>query len=121
MKYNNYNTNISFTHSSNGKERYFKISREGEKRNPGSVYVWFDDGKNVERMWVKITEGNKEKGSGVLINSPINIRVKYGDYVEFKKQKDNIIYAGDIYEGPFCECCGDAIHDETEIEKTRLN
>ena len=122
MKYNNYNKNISFTHSTRGKERYFQISKDGEKINPGCVYVWFDNKKYVEKMWVKIIKGDKEKGSGVLINSPINLTdLKYGDYVEFKKQKDNIIYAGDIFEGPFCECCGDTIHDETEIERTRVN
>ena len=122
MKFNNYNKNIMFTCSAHGKEQYLKIQKLGSK-DPTQTYVWFED-KNigVERMWVKVVKGNKEKGSGVLINTPVKLtELKYGDYVEFKKQKDNIIYAGNIFGGPFCECCGDTIHDETGIKKAKLN
>ena len=56
------------------------------------------------------------------MNSPIKLRdLKQGDYVKYKKQKDNIIYAGEVIKGPFCECCGDPIEEETGIKKAELH
>ena len=114
--------NIILSCSEHGKEQYFKIQKLGSV-DPTQTYVWFEDKNNgVERMWVKVVTGNKQKGSGVLMNSPIKLRnLKQGDYVKYKKQKDNIIYAGEVIKGPFCECCGDPIEEETGIKKAELH
>ena len=114
--------NIVFSCSEHGEEQYFKIQKLGSN-SPTQTYVWFEDENNgVERMWVKITKGNKENGSGVLINTPVKLtKLKHGDLVNYKKQENNIIYAGEVIEGPFCECCGDLIDEETGIKKAELN
>ena len=92
--------NIVVSCSKHGKEQYFKIQKLGSVE-PTQTYVWFEDKNNgVERMWVKVVKGNKESGSGVLINTPIKlIKLKHGDYVKYKKQEDNIIYAGEVIGG----------------------
>ena len=111
--------NIIFSCTKHGKEQYFKIRKLGEKSNPGCAYVWFEhESYGVERMWVKTIKGDRKKGSGVLINTPIKMKaLKHGDFVEYKTNKDNIAYAKHIYEGPFCECCGDPV-DETNHKKS---
>jgi hypothetical protein len=49
--------NVVFTCKKHGKEQYFKIKKfEVDYHN--LVYVWFDLGGVVEKMWVKIAKGN---------------------------------------------------------------
>ena len=123
--------NIIFSCSEHGREQYFKIQKLGEKRNYDCAYVWFQFDRNplvlnadghakykgdskpgVERMWVKVIKGDKKNGGGVLINTPVlEPELKHGDYIEYKTHKDNITYAKNCFEGPFCESCGELVDD----------
>jgi|TARA_R100000750_G_scaffold54563_1_gene40356 hypothetical protein len=132
--------NIIFSCSEHGREQYFKIQKLGEKRNYDCAYVWFQFDRNplvlnadghaeykgdskpgVERMWVKVIKGDKKNGGGVLINTPVlEPELKHGDYIEYKTHKDNITYAKNCFEGPFCECCGE-LEEDHDHENTNLD
>ncbi len=59
----------------------------------GYVYVWFKDNElGDEKMWVKITNGNADKGAGRLRNKPVKIKMKYNDKVKFKTDEEGITY-----------------------------
>jgi len=117
--------NIILSCSEHGKEQYFKIQKQGAKRNSDCTYVWFENlSGGVERMWVKVIKGNKQKGSGVLVNSPIKLRdLKPGDYVSYITNKDKITRAREAFEGPFCAGCGEyqSLDEETGKKRAELH
>ena len=108
---------ISFVEKGKGAEAYHKIAKTGAK---DEVYVWFEGEEGVERMWVKITKGNKKKGQGVLINQPIRLTdLAFGYFLHFKQcPNSKIVIATNIFEGSFCTCCGDPM-DDVSVEIRR--
>jgi hypothetical protein len=85
--------NVVFTCKKHGKEQYFKIKKfEVDYHN--LVYVWFDLGGVVEKMWVKIAKGNQKKGRGLLYNKPALLKhLKVFDFVRYKTDEEGITRA----------------------------
>ena len=65
-----------------------------ELNYPGMVYGWFKDKTfGDEKMWVKITKGDRNEGVGTLSNIPIKFKhMDYGNIVKFKTNKKGITY-----------------------------
>ena len=84
--------NILYSCEHRGKETYFLIKNTSDNYH-GYVYVWFKDEKlGDEKMWVKITNGNADKGIGRLRNQPVKLNMKYNDKVKFETDKEGITY-----------------------------
>ena len=84
--------NILYSCEHHGKETYFLIKNTSDNFH-GYVYVWFKDEKlGDEKMWVKITNGNADKGIGRLRNQPVKLNMKYNDKVKFETDKEGITY-----------------------------
>ena len=85
--------NIVFTCKEHGKETYFKIKSQ-EKELPFSnfVYVWFKEEDLVEKMWVRIHNGDQKVGSGELANVPslLDDHLKLKDPVYYSTGDDGI-------------------------------
>ena len=88
--------NILYTCEEHGLEVYFKI-----KNNPDVpkdfIYSYFppvklDDGRTLsEKMWVKITDGNRESGTGTVENMPKFVNeFMLGDTVRFKTDNNDV-------------------------------
>ena len=87
------NNNILFTCKEHGVETY-NLIKKNENSFPGMVYVWFKNSMfGDEKMWVRITKGNRKKGAGTLANIPFKIKdMEYGNIVKFKTNKEGITY-----------------------------
>ena len=84
--------NIMFTCDGCGKEAYHLIKSTMHNYHD-YVYVWFKDKElGDEKMWVKITNGNADKGIGRLRNHPVKLKMKFNDKVKFKTDKEGITY-----------------------------
>ena len=84
--------NVIYSCEHHGKETYFLIKNTSDNFH-GYVYVWFKDEKlGDEKMWVKITNGNADKGIGRLRNQPVKLNMKYNDKVKFETDKEGITY-----------------------------
>ena len=86
--------NVVFSCPHHGKETYFKI--KALERRPSMqdyVYVWFKHRGYAEKMWVRITRGDRSKGQGRLDNQPIKLMFyKLGDIIKFKTDADGITW-----------------------------
>tara|TARA_A100001515_G_C4586304_1_gene214611 strand:+ start:873 stop:1157 length:285 start_codon:yes stop_codon:yes gene_type:complete len=86
------NGNVVYTCGDCGKDTYHLIKNTMHNYH-GYVYVWFKDKTHGdEKMWVKITNGNADKGFGRLRNKPIKLDMKYNDKVKFETDKEGITY-----------------------------
>ena len=85
--------NILYTCKHHGVDTYHLI-KNTEHNYPGMVYVWFKDKTfGDEKMWVKITKGDRNKGVGTLNNIPIKFKhMNYGNIFKFKTNKKGITY-----------------------------
>lgn len=85
--------NVIFTCEEHGKEQYFEIKKnEAEYHN--LVYVWFDLGGRVEKMWVKMLRGNHKKGRGKLADKPVVLtHLKLDDPIRYKTDEEGITRA----------------------------
>ena len=84
--------NIVWTCPEHGKEMYFTIKAQEKLFPDNYVYVWFTDGEQNEKMWVRITKGDRKKGVGKINNVPILVGLELGDIVKFKTNKEGITY-----------------------------
>lgn len=84
--------NIIFTCTKHGKETYFNIKRQEALVPDEFVYVWFRMKGQNEKMWVKITEGDRREGVGKLNNVPVLVGLDFGDIVKFKTNEEGITY-----------------------------
>ena len=91
--------NIVYSCPEHGLEVYRKL-----KNNPSVpknyVYSYFppvtlEDGRQmIEKMWIKITKGNRMGGEGILDNQPQhNPNFKLHDVVRFKTDENDITRA----------------------------
>jgi uncharacterized protein YegJ (DUF2314 family) len=87
-------SNIVYTCPEHGKETYFKIKQlERMPKMREYVYVWFKDKKQSEKMWVRITQGSRLKGQGLLDNEPQKLKhLKLRDIVKFKTDVEGITW-----------------------------
>lgn len=88
--------NVMWTCPHHSKETYFNIKKlERQRKMREYVYVWFhDDEDGDEKMWVRITNGTRLSGQGVLDNMPVKLSsLKLGDIVRFKTHDDGITRA----------------------------
>tara|TARA_R100001086_G_scaffold245718_1_gene176986 strand:+ start:506 stop:847 length:342 start_codon:yes stop_codon:yes gene_type:complete len=88
--------NVMWSCPHHGKETYFNIKKlERQRKMREYVYVWFhDDEDGDEKMWVRITNGTRSRGQGVLDNQPVKLSyLKLGDIVKFKTDDDGITWA----------------------------
>jgi uncharacterized protein YegJ (DUF2314 family) len=85
--------NILYSCGDCGDKVYFKI-KEMEHKDRDHVYVRFKRGSIVEKMWVRITNGTRSRGQGVLDNMPVKLSyLKLGDIIKFKTDDDGITWA----------------------------
>jgi len=87
--------NVAWSCPSHGKETYFKIKKlESMPKMREYVYVWFHDEEfGDEKMWVRITSGDRSRGQGVLDNQPVKLmHYKLRDIVKFKTDDDGITW-----------------------------
>jgi len=55
--------------------------------------VWFESDGRAEKMWVRITSGDRKKGQGRLDNMPTVLdHLKLGDNIRFKTDKEGITW-----------------------------
>ena len=91
--------NIIYTCEDHGLEAYRKI-----KNNPAvpktHVYAYFppvelEDGRKImEKMWIRITKGNRKRGEGVLDNEPAhNHNYRLHQVVRYETDEDDITRA----------------------------
>ena len=87
--------NIIYTCSDHEQEMYFTI-----KNNPAVgkdyIYCYFPQATDgcYEKMWVKITKGDRKKGIGLLENEPAhNDHLKLHDVVKFYTDEKDITHA----------------------------
>ena len=88
--------NVMWSCPEHGKETYFNIKKlERQRKMREYVYVWFhDDEDGDEKMWVRITNGTRSRGQGVLDNQPVKLSyLKLGDIIRFKTDDDGITWA----------------------------
>ena len=84
--------NILYSCEHHGKETYHLIKNTMHNYH-GYAYVWFKDEKlGDEKMWVKITNGDADKGIGRLRNQPVKLDMKFNDKVKFETDKEGITY-----------------------------
>ena len=85
--------NILWTCEHHGLDSY-NLIKNTDHNYPGMVYVWFKDKTfGDEKMWVKITKGDRNEGVGTLSNIPIKFKhMDYGNIVKFKTNKKGITY-----------------------------
>ena len=83
--------NILYSCGDCGDKVYFKI-KELELKDRDHVYVRFKRGSIVEKMWVRIHNGNQKVGSGTLANSPslLDDYLQYQDPVSYSTGDDGI-------------------------------
>ena len=82
--------NIIYTCGDCGVETYLTIKSQ-EKEFPNAVYVWFELGGIIEKMWVQIGKGNQQKGWGYLDNKPTLIKcLNYKDIIRYKTDEKGI-------------------------------
>ena len=87
--------NVAWSCPHHGKETYFSIKKlEKSRKMREYVYVWFKDEEfGDEKMWVRITSGDRSRGQGVLDNMPVKLNYfKLGDIVKFKTDDDGITW-----------------------------
>jgi uncharacterized protein YegJ (DUF2314 family) len=87
--------NVAWSCPHHGKETYFSIKKlEKSRKMREYVYVWFRDEEfGDEKMWVRITSGDRSRGQGVLDNMPVKLNYfKLGDIVKFKTDDDGITW-----------------------------
>lgn len=84
--------NIVFTCPEHSDEMYFNIKKiEKQPKMRGHVYVRFQEMGKVEKMWVRITQGNQKAGKGTIDNKPYIIKsLRYKTLVSFKTDKRGI-------------------------------
>jgi uncharacterized protein YegJ (DUF2314 family) len=88
--------NVAWSCHKHGKQTYFNIKKlERQRKMREYVYVWFHDEEDGdEKMWVRITNGTRSRGQGVLDNQPVKLSyLKLGDIVKFKTDDDGITWA----------------------------
>jgi hypothetical protein len=87
--------NIVYTCPDHGEEMYFTI-KNNPKVTKDYIYCYFpqaSDGVH-EKMWVKITKGDREKGIGLLENEPAHSdHLQLHDVVKFYTDENEITYA----------------------------
>ncbi len=99
MKRKENENNIIYSCKEHGLDNYRKI-----KNNPNvpktHVYAYFPavkltDGKKVtEKMWIRIVEGDRNSGMGILDNEPIyNRDYKIFQFVRFETDENDITKA----------------------------
>jgi|TARA_R100001086_G_scaffold168227_2_gene91423 hypothetical protein len=82
--------NVIYTCEDCGVETYLTIKSQ-EDEFTKSVYVWFEIGGVVEKMWVRIGKGDQKKGWGYLDNKPTLIpSLKYNDIIRYKTDEFGI-------------------------------
>tara|TARA_R100001510_G_C7625068_1_gene185085 strand:+ start:923 stop:1219 length:297 start_codon:yes stop_codon:yes gene_type:complete len=86
--------NILYSCKEHGVETYFNIKKlEKQRKMREYVYVWFKQEGHDEKMWVRITSGDRKKGQGRLDNMPTLLEhLKLGDHVRFKTDKGGITW-----------------------------
>ena len=86
--------NIVYSCKEHGVETYFNIKKlEKHRKMRSYVYVWFKEAGHDEKMWVRITSGDRKKGQGRLDNMPTLLEhLKLGDHVRFKTDKGGITW-----------------------------
>ena len=86
--------NIVFSCKEHGKDTYFNIKKlEKHRKMRSYVYVWFKSDGQAEKMWVRITSGERTKGQGRLDNTPTLLdHLKLGDNIRFKTDKEGITW-----------------------------
>jgi hypothetical protein len=86
--------NIVYSCKEHGVETYFNIKKlEKHRKMRSYVYVWFKEEGHDEKMWVRITSGDRKKGQGRLDNMPTLLEhLKLGDHVRFKTDKGGITW-----------------------------
>jgi len=87
--------NVMWSCPTHGKDTYFKIKKlENMPKMREHVYVWFhDDEFGDEKMWVRITSGDRTRGQGALDNHPVKLmHYKLHDIVKFKTDDDGITW-----------------------------
>lgn len=83
--------NILYSCGDCGDKVYFKI-KELELKDRDHVYVRFKRGNVVEKMWVRIHNGDQKVGSGELANVPslLDDHLKLKDPVYYSTGDDGI-------------------------------
>jgi len=86
--------NIVYSCKEHGKDTYFNIKKlEKHRKMRSYVYVWFESDGRAEKMWVRITSGDRKKGQGRLDNMPTVLdHLKLGDKIRFKTDKEGITW-----------------------------
>tara|TARA_R100001244_G_C5120130_1_gene123299 strand:- start:70 stop:366 length:297 start_codon:yes stop_codon:yes gene_type:complete len=86
--------NIIYTCKEHGEDLYFRVKNNPEISKE-YVYCYFPvapDGV-CEKMWVKITKGDRQKGMGNLENKPQHSTFKHGELVKFVTDEKDITHA----------------------------
>ena len=86
--------NVVYSCKHHGEETYFNIKKlEKSRKMREYVYVWFKSDGQSEKMWVRITSGDRKKGQGRLDNVPVRLdHLKIRDHVRFETDERGITW-----------------------------